>query len=171
MVSLLTAPDYSLDHPERLSTAGRPRPGVDVRLVAVDGTVLPDHEQGVIEVRLRGMSSGYIGRPGDPAFHDGWYTTGDLGFLDRDGYLHVRGRAADARDIDGVPVLPLDLEEAACAHPEVVYAVALPATPDRTGRSACWRCGPTARRWRRPTCAPISSARSTRPPLWATSSS
>jgi fatty-acyl-CoA synthase len=133
MVSLLTAPDYSLDHPERLSTAGRPRPGVDVRLVAVDGTVLPDHEQGVIEVRLRGMSSGYIGRPGDPAFHDGWYTTGDLGFLDRDGYLHVRGRAADARDIDGVPVLPLDLEEAACAHPEVVYAVALPATPGPNG--------------------------------------
>jgi fatty-acyl-CoA synthase len=133
MVSVLAAPDYSLDHPERLSTAGRPRPGVDVRLLAADGTMLPVGEQGVIEVRLQGMSSGYIGRPGDPAFRDGWYTTGDLGFLDGDGYLHVRGRAADVRDIGGVSVLPLDLEEAACAHPEVVYAVALPTTPGLNG--------------------------------------
>ena len=37
MVSVLAAPEYSLDHPELLSTAGRPRPGVDVRLVAADG--------------------------------------------------------------------------------------------------------------------------------------
>jgi fatty-acyl-CoA synthase len=133
MVSVLTAPDYSLDHPELLSTAGRPRPGVHLRLVAGDGTVLPDGEQGVIEVRLPGMSSGYFGRPGDPAFHDGWYRTGDLGFRDADGYLHVRGRAADARDVDGVTVLPLDLEEAACDHPDVVYAVALPAEPGPDG--------------------------------------
>ena len=97
MVSVLAAPDYSLDHPERLSTAGRPRPGVEVRIVAATGRGAGG-TPGVIEVRLPGMSSGYIGRPEDPAFHDGWYTTGDLGFLDEDGFLHVRGRAADARD-------------------------------------------------------------------------
>jgi fatty-acyl-CoA synthase len=133
MVSVLAAPEYSLDHPELLSTAGRPRPGVDVRLVAADGTKVPDNEPGVIDVRLPGMSSGYIGRPGDRAFHDGWYRTGDLGFLDGDGYLHVRGRAADVRDVDGVAVMPLDVEEAACAHPDVVYAVALPATAGPNG--------------------------------------
>jgi fatty-acyl-CoA synthase len=101
--------------------------------VEADGTALPDGEQGVIEVRLPGMSSGYFGRPGDPAFHDGWYRTGDLGYLDADSYLHVRGRAADARDVGGVTVLPLDLEEAACDHPDVVYAVALPAEPGPDG--------------------------------------
>jgi fatty-acyl-CoA synthase len=125
MVSVLAAPDYGLDHPERLGTAGRPRPGVEVRTVA-DGSEVAPGEPGIIEVRLAGMSSGYIGRPGDPAFHDGWYTTGDLGVLDADGFLHVRGRAADARDVDGTTVVPLDLEEAACAHPDVAYAVALP---------------------------------------------
>ena len=140
MVSVLAAPDYGLDHPERLSTAGRPRPGVEVRIVAGDGAAAPVGTQGVIEVRLPGMASGYIGRPGDPAFHDGWYTTGDLGFLDADGFLHVRGRAADARDVDGVSVMPLDLEDAACAHPDVAYAVALPPTRGG-GRSASWSCG------------------------------
>jgi acyl-CoA synthetase (AMP-forming)/AMP-acid ligase II len=126
MVSVLAAPDYALDHPERLNTAGRPRPGVGVRIVATGGTAAPVGTPGVIEARLPGMASGYIGRPGDPAFHDGWYTTGDLGFLDDDGFLHVRGRAADAREVDGTTVIPLDLEDAACAHTDVVYAVALP---------------------------------------------
>jgi acyl-coenzyme A synthetase/AMP-(fatty) acid ligase len=129
MVSVLAPPEYGLDHPERLGTAGRPRPGVEVRIDAAAGA-----EQGVIGVRLPGMSSGYIGRPEDAAFHDGWYTTGDLGFLDVDGYLHVRGRAADVRDVDGASVMPLDLEDAACAHPDVVYAVALPSDEDPRGR-------------------------------------
>lgn len=126
MISVLVAPDYALDHPERLSTAGRPRPGVDVRIVATDGAVALVGTPGVIKVRLPGMASGYIGRPGDPAFHDGWYTTGDLGFLDEEGFLHVGGRVADAREIEGTTVMPLDLEDAACAHTDVVYAVALP---------------------------------------------
>ena len=133
MVSVLAAPDYGLDHPERLGTAGRPRPGVEVRIDAATGGG-SGTGQGVIEVRLPGMSSGYIGRPEDPAFHDGWYTTGDLGFLDADGFLHVRGRAADAREVDGVTVVPLDLEDAACAHPDVAYAVALPTDDGPDGR-------------------------------------
>ncbi len=126
MVSVLAPPEYSLDHPELLTTSGRPRPGVEVRVVAADGGTAAEGDAGVIEVRLPGMSSGYIGRPGDPAFRDGWYTTGDLGRLDDDGYLHVLGRAADAREVEGTNVVPLDLEDAACAHPDVVYAVALP---------------------------------------------
>jgi fatty-acyl-CoA synthase len=126
MVSVLAAPDYSLEHPERLDTAGRPRPGVEVRIVAAAGGDVAQGDAGVIEVRLAGMSSGYIGRPGDAAFQDGWYTTGDLGFVDTDGYLHVRGRAADAREVAGTSVVPLDLEDAACAHTDVVYAVSLP---------------------------------------------
>src|SRR6478609_3665347 len=64
MVSVLAAPDYSLDHPERLSTAGRPRPSVDVRIVAGDDAAAPVGTPGVIAVRLPGMASGYIGRPG-----------------------------------------------------------------------------------------------------------
>ena len=133
MVSVIAAPEYGLDHPELLSSAGRPRPGVEVRIVALDGSDVAAGEPGVIVVRLAAMSSGYIGRPDDPAYLDGWYTTGDLGYLDEAGYLHVRGRAADARLVDGAAVMPLDLEDAACAHTDVVYAVALPADPGGPG--------------------------------------
>ncbi|HEU4999116.1 MAG TPA: AMP-binding protein [Lapillicoccus sp.] len=133
MVSVIAAPEYGLDHPELLSSAGRPRPGVELRIVTLDGTDVPAGEPGVIVVRLPGMSSGYIGRPDDPAYRDGWYTTGDLGYLDDDGYLHVRGRAADARVVDGDAVMPLDLEDAAGAHTDVVYAVALPTDPGVEG--------------------------------------
>jgi fatty-acyl-CoA synthase len=106
---------------------------VAVRILALDGTEVPAGEPGVITVRLPGMSSGYIGRPDDPAYEDGWYTTGDLGYVDDEGYLHVRGRAADARVVDDAAMMPLDLEDAACAHPDVVYAVALPADAGVTG--------------------------------------
>ncbi|HEU4330175.1 MAG TPA: class I adenylate-forming enzyme family protein, partial [Lapillicoccus sp.] len=98
-----------------------------------DGSDVAAGEPGVIVVRLAGMSSGYIGRPDDPAYQDGWYTTGDLGYRDEAGYLHVRGRAADARLVDGAAVMPLDLEDLACAHTDVVYAVALPADPGGPG--------------------------------------
>ncbi|MEP6648723.1 MAG: fatty acid--CoA ligase family protein [Lapillicoccus sp.] len=164
MVSVLAAPDYSLDHPERLGTAGRPRPGVDVRIVTADGATASHDEPGVVEVRLPGMSSGYVGRPDDPAFHDGWYTTGDLGYLDADGYLHIRGRAADARRGAGVTVLPLDLEDVACTHPDVVYAVALPASEGPEGCWGCWPCALADRRSPPLRCATTCVATSSRRP-------
>jgi acyl-coenzyme A synthetase/AMP-(fatty) acid ligase len=133
MISVLAPPEYSLDHPELLSSAGRPLPGVDVRIMAPDGSVLAADEQGVLDVRQAGMASGYMGRPGDGAFHGGWYATGDLGYMDMGGYLHIRGRAVDARSVDGATVMPLDLENAACSHPDVVYAVALPADAGAPG--------------------------------------
>jgi acyl-CoA synthetase (AMP-forming)/AMP-acid ligase II len=120
MVSMLAPPEYDLSRPGLLSSAGRPLPGIEVRIDGSEGA------DGVIAVRTPTMADGYAGGIPAPGFADGWYTTGDLGRLDAEGYLHVRGRAADARRIDGETVLPLDVEDALCAHPAVRYAVALP---------------------------------------------
>jgi fatty-acyl-CoA synthase len=116
MVSALGPPEYSLAHPELLGTSGRPLPGVDLRIV--DGTV---------QVRSAAQAQGYsVAPPGSGFRDDGWFSTGDLGVLDERGYLRIRGRVGDLREVEGRRVLPLDLQEAYCAVPGVRYAVAVP---------------------------------------------
>ena len=127
IVSVLAGADYSLARPERLGTAGPPLPGVDVRIERVDGTEAPRGEEGFVTVRSPQVAEGYDGNAPHGGFRGDGYFTGDLGFLDLDGYLHVRGRAADQRQVCGRWVMPVDVQDALCDHPEVRYAVAVPA--------------------------------------------
>jgi fatty-acyl-CoA synthase len=116
MVSALASPDYSLAHPELLGTSGIPLPSVQVRIA-----------DGVVQVRSSAQAQGYSVAPPVSGFHnDGWFATGDLGELDAQGFLRIRGRSGDLRQVCGQPVLPLDLQEAFCALPGVRYAVAVP---------------------------------------------
>lgn len=126
MVSVLAGPDYSLERPERLSTTGAPLPGVDVRIERVDGSEAPRGEEGFIAVRSPQVAGGYEGAVAHGEFRADRCFTGDLGFLDCDGYLHVRGRAADQRQVAGRWVMPVDVQEALCDHVDVHYAVAVP---------------------------------------------
>ena len=127
IVSMLAAPEYDLAHPELLSTTGRPLPGVEVRIQRAERTSAPAGEQGSIVIRSPAAADGYDVDVAPGAFVDGWYHTGDLGLIDEDGYLHVRGRQQDLREVCGQPVLPLDVSNALCAHPHVRYAVSVPA--------------------------------------------
>jgi fatty-acyl-CoA synthase len=126
IVSMLAAPEYDLSHPELLETAGRPLPGVKVRIVNEDGWDAPPGDDGEIVVRSAAAADGYDVTPARSGFQNGEYHTGDLGLIDELGYLHVRGRAQDARVIDDHKVMPLDVANALCAHPDVRYAVAAP---------------------------------------------
>ncbi|HXD63888.1 MAG TPA: AMP-binding protein [Solirubrobacteraceae bacterium] len=127
IVSVLAGGDYSLAHPERLGTAGPPLSGVDVRIERVDGSEAPRGEEGFVTVRSPQVAEGYDGDAAHGGFRGDRYFTGDLGLLDLDGYLHVRGRAADQRQVCGRWVMPVDVQDALCDHPEVRYAVAVPA--------------------------------------------
>ena len=144
MISVLAAPEYDLTHPELLSTAGRPLPGVEVRVDHTDGTPASDGDAGAIVVRTPAAAEGYDVETGSVPFIDGWYHTGDLGLLDGDGYLHVRGRQQDLRRINGRAVLPLDVSNALCSHPHVHYAVTVPATADASGFGSVVRLAPGA---------------------------
>ena len=126
IISILAAPDYDLCNPELLATAGRVLPGVELHIQRPDGSDAPPGGEGAIVIRSAAAADGYAVDPKQSGFRSGGYQTGDLGLLDADGYLHVRGRAADAREIDGSTVMPLDVANALCAHPEVRYAVAVP---------------------------------------------
>ncbi len=144
IISVLAGADYVLDQPRRLATAGRPLPGVDVRIERLDGSLAAPGEQGLISVRSEQVADGYDGDVRHSGFGHGHYNTGDIGFLDRDGFLHVRGRAVDQRTIDGRAVMPIDIQDALCDHPAVRYAVAIPTEPDRGGFSAAVLLAPAA---------------------------
>jgi fatty-acyl-CoA synthase len=127
MVSVLAPPEYDVSRPELLATAGRLLPGVELHIELPDGSEAGPGGDGAIVIRSAAAADGYAFDPRRSGFEGGGYRTGDLGSLDDDGYLHIRGRAADAREIDGRTVMPLDVANALCSHPDVRYAVAVPA--------------------------------------------
>ena len=101
----------------RLGSVGKPVPGVDVR---IDG----DGDVGEICVRSRSVMLGYWQAPAETAeaIEDGWLRTGDLGYLDADGYLYVVDRKKDLIIRGGFNVFPRDVEEAMLEHPSVAAA-------------------------------------------------
>jgi long-chain acyl-CoA synthetase len=99
----------------RYDSVGRPLPGVSVR-IGDDGEIL---------VRGPNIMRGYWQAPEQTAsaLQDGWYKTGDLGFLDRDGYLHIQGRKKDMIALpSGQKVFPEDIETPLRSDPAVVDA-------------------------------------------------
>jgi len=111
--------------PDKRGSCGRPFAGVEVRIVAVDdGTEAAVGETG--EIRLRGpnVMRGICGRARDDVFTpDGFYPTGDLGYLDGDGYLYFTGRLDDMFKVKGATVYPSEVETALHANPDVQRAV------------------------------------------------
>lgn len=134
LVSILPPSAYAAN-PELLACAGRIRPGVEVRLRRADGTLARAGQCGNIEVRSAAVADGYYHQPAKEAqkFQDGWCLTGDAGFIDEAGNLHVLGRAADVAEIDGLAIGPTHIEDVLCRLPDVRYAVALAAS-NATGK-------------------------------------
>ncbi|MBE2998278.1 AMP-binding protein [Nocardiopsis sp. HNM0947] len=101
-------------------------PVFDTEVEVRDGTgrALDPGEQGRLWVRGPQITDGYHGRPDATAeqFVDGWLDTGDLGFRDEDGFVHIRARAKDMLIHKGYNVYPRELEEILLEHPAVAAA-------------------------------------------------
>ena len=113
----------SLD--KRLTTVGQPLVGVTQRIVDPEtGRVLPTGEIG--EVRVKGyVTVGYLKEPGltQAAFdEEGFFKTGDLGFVDGEGHLSFRGRIKEMVKTGGINVAPIEVEEVLMQHPGVHLA-------------------------------------------------
>ena len=122
VVSALSPAEHDLACPETFACDGKVRPGVEVRFRLEDGTLAGPEKPGTIEARSPAMAGGYRNRPDSEAFQDGWYRSGDLGFLDADGYLHVLGRADDIAWSEGAMASPLLIQDTLCRLPGVRYA-------------------------------------------------
>jgi acyl-coenzyme A synthetase/AMP-(fatty) acid ligase len=107
----------------KLARVGPALPDKEVRIV--DAHRRPVRAGVIGEIELRGgFMRGYWGRPDKTAetIGTGWLRTGDLGMIDRDGFITMRGRRSELVEVDGVLWYPRDVEEALCAIPGVAQA-------------------------------------------------
>jgi acyl-CoA synthetase (AMP-forming)/AMP-acid ligase II len=113
--TLLTSHFSSTPREIQLQSAGLPMPGVEIRITALDGvSPLPAGEEGEICVRGTVLMPHYLGMRRDDSFDaDGFFHTGDLGYVDAQGYLHWTGRAKAIIKTGGANVAPAEIEAAA----------------------------------------------------------
>ncbi len=125
------------DHrrPELWEAAGKPYPGVHVKVIDGDGRPLPARSIGELCIRSPANMLGYWCRPDANAatLREGYVHTGDAGFLDDEGYVHVCDRLKDMICSAGENVYPAEIESVLCAHPAVAEAAVIGIPDDRWG--------------------------------------
>jgi malonyl-CoA/methylmalonyl-CoA synthetase len=118
----------------RRGSVGPPLPGVEVRVVdPATAEVLPAGDVGEVQVRGANVFKGYWRHPEKTAasfLPGGWFHTGDLGYLEPDGYLNLNGRAKDLIISGGLNIYPPEVERVLKEHPAVA-ASAVIGCPDR----------------------------------------
>jgi long-chain acyl-CoA synthetase len=127
-------PESSAAHP---GSVGRPPPFFGIRVLREDGSEAAPGEVGEIVGRGPILMDGYLGRPDltAEAVRDGWMHSGDMGFLDADGYLHLVDRMKDMIDSGGVKVYPRDIEEVIARHPGVREVAVFGIPDDKWGEA------------------------------------
>ena len=121
-------------------TVGRPLPGNELRILDLDGTILPEESLGEIAIRGTGVMKGYYRQPGETAQsfdEDGYFLTGDLGMIDEDGYLHIVGRRKELIIRGGFNVYPRELEDRLHAHPAVLDVTVVGLPHEVLGEQVC----------------------------------
>ena len=117
--------------PPRAGSCGPPVPGVEIRILDDDGRDLPSHAAGEIAVRSPSRMTAYFRDPGETALalREGWFLTGDLGWLDEDGWLYFVDRKKDVIRRGGENVSSVLVEKVLREHPRVAE-VAVVGVPD-----------------------------------------
>ncbi len=120
---------------QRLASAGRPGPLVQVATMNADGTLLPMGEIGEIVIRSSLVMMGYY--KDAPATAEvsrfGWHHTGDIGRLDADGFLYIVDRAKDMIITGGFNVYSVEVEQALMQHPDVQDSAVIGLPDDKWG--------------------------------------
>ena len=126
------APEDAL---HKLGSAGKPLFPTQVRIEGEDGGSLPPAEAGEIVVRGPTVTPGYHNRPQetDRVLRDGWLHTGDIGYLDHEGYLYVLDRRDDLIVSGGENVYPAEVEQVLRSHSAVLDAGVVGLPDERWG--------------------------------------
>jgi acyl-CoA synthetase (AMP-forming)/AMP-acid ligase II len=125
------------DAPLKPGSIGLVVPNTEVRIVAVDA---PDDvgrgQEGELWIRGPQIMKGYLNRPDDTAIAidpDGWYHTGDVGFVDREGWFFIVDRTKELIKYKGMQVAPAELEALLQTHPAVLDAAVIRKADEEAG--------------------------------------
>ncbi len=134
-----TASTCSFNRPgdRRVLSIGKPVWGVTMRVADTSDRPLPPGRENVGEILIRGhnVMKGYLGRPEATAetLRSGWLHSGDLGYVDSDGFYFIVDRAKDLVIRGGYNVYPREIEEVLYAHPDIVEAAVIGKRDERLG--------------------------------------
>ncbi|WP_038203912.1 class I adenylate-forming enzyme family protein [Xenophilus azovorans] len=119
----------------RMGSAGKPYWGVELRICDDDGKEVPVGEHGEVIIRTPGMARGYWGQPEMTAatFKDGWIHSGDIGYVDADGFLYIVDRKKELIITGGYNIYPREIEEVLYGIPGVLEAAAIGVPDSRLG--------------------------------------
>jgi len=123
--------------PPKARKGGSVGPGTGVKIGIMDdaGTLLPNGTRGEVVIQGTNVAAGYENNPEANAksFTNGWFRTGDQGFLDEDGYLNLTGRIKELINRGGEKIGPREIDEVMLAHPAVAEAVCFGVAHPRWG--------------------------------------
>lgn len=129
------------DRETRQGSAGRPVPGFDIAVLGPDGARLPAGESGDVAIALPlppgclttlwGNDAGFVSTY--LAAHPGYYSTGDNGFFDADGFLHIMGRSDDIINVAGHRLSTGAMEQVVAAHPDIAECAVVAAADPLKG--------------------------------------
>lgn len=137
-IVMLPPEDHDPDGNERMRSAGKPLPGVEIRIVDGAGGDVATREVGEIWTRSSNNMVGYWNLPDatlGTVADGGWIKTGDAGYLDEDGYLYIHDRVKDMIISGGENVYPAEVESAIYGHPDVLEVAVIGVPDDKWGES------------------------------------
>jgi acyl-CoA synthetase (AMP-forming)/AMP-acid ligase II len=135
-VTALGPEDHSPQGNERMKSAGKPLPGVELAIVDEQGERLPPRQVGEVAIRSKTTMQCYWNLPEATAKTigaDGWLRSGDAGYLDEDGYLYIYDRVKDMIISGGENIYPAEVENAIFGHPQVADVAVIGVPSERWG--------------------------------------
>jgi acyl-CoA synthetase (AMP-forming)/AMP-acid ligase II len=144
-ITMLPPQDHDPAGNERMRSAGKPLPGVELMIVDGEGQSLPPRAVGELWARSSNNMLGYWNLPdatrGTMA-EGGWIKTGDAAYLDEDGYLYIHDRVKDMIITGGENVYPAEVESAIYGHPDVAEVAVIGVPDDLWGEAVKAVCAP-----------------------------
>lgn len=137
--SAAVATGYKVGEPYRAGSAGQAVPGVEVTILSDAGELLPPGQTGEICLAGPNITAGYWrdSEATGQTMHGRWLRTGDVGYLDQDGYLFITDRKKDLIIKGGENISPREIEEALYLHPAIVEAAVVGLPDPVFGEQIC----------------------------------